>query len=691
MARGSSGPGGPQIRGGERDRQRPADSRAGGSTRLRLGIGIVIAAVVVTGTAVVGAAVLGPSGAADSAEAAKFDAIIRGGTVFDGAGSVGTITDVGIRNGHIAAIGDLSEAAADSSYDARGLYVTPGFIDVHAHTDTGEALADAKSSLTQGVTTETLGPDGRGELAIAEQLEELAAADKAINVAPYVGFGTVWADTMGENDARPTEAQLDRMRGRISEAMAEGAWGVSSGLGYTPAGYAKTDEVIEIVKAAAPWRTMFSDHMRDETNRVVESTEENIAIGAGSGLMSEATHLKVAGPLNWGKSSTMLELLADARAAGQLAGGDVYPYTAAQTGLSFYVSGWAKDGGTEAMLERFADPAQRSQIDAEVSAFVVDDVGVPENISFPTLDNATLGDLIAEYQVATIGEAVIRVLEENDGEIAAVMHIGSEDDLENFLKDPFVAISSDGGLTEETETHPRHYGTYPRLLGQYVRDQHVLEWPEAIRKITGLPATMLGMTDRGYIAEGMTADVTVFDPDTIIDRATFVEPKQYSEGVRWVFVNGALALDDGEPTGAHSGEALRRASSMPTRPQAVAGLKEAAISGTVTAVDTTTSQALAVDLVHDDGAPNATGTVVVTAADGSEIRSQSLGRLQTAPGWFSVSGIGRGGDGADHAFTVTVDEHDPLAAPGETRVTIQVDGADDTYGVLQQADGADAQ
>lgn len=500
---------------------------------------------------------------------AELDAIVRGGTVLDGSGLPGRVADVGMEDGRIHRIGDLSGVQAKASYDARGLYVTPGFIDVHAHTDTGAPLAEAKSALTQGVTTEMLGPDGGGEFAIAAQLQQLRDVGKGINVAPYVGFNTVWEDTMGQADARPTEAQLARMRGRIEQAMREGAWSVSSGLGYTPAAFARTDEVVEVVKAARPWRAMFTDHIRDETNLVIESTNENLVIGQLSGLMAEVTHMKVAGPLNWGKSSTMLRLQAGARAAGTHAGGDVYPYTAAMTGLDFYVPGWAKDGGTAAMLERFKDPAQRAKIDKEVSDFVVADVGVPENIAFPSLGNKTLKDFIAEYGGVTIGEAVMRILEAHQGNIGAVMHIGSEDDLKRFLADPFVSISSDGGVTDSAETHPRHYGTYPRVLGRYVREQGVLDWPEAIRKMTGLPATMTGMVDRGFLAEGMAADVTVFDPRTIVDRATFAEPRQYAEGVRWVFVNGRLALDRGESTGARSGAALARASSMPDRKSVV--------------------------------------------------------------------------------------------------------------------------
>ena len=674
-----------------RNGRAPAHHRGGSGAESARGGG---RAVLIATVAVLTAGSLAGPLAAGSAEAGAaemvasrgtaFDVLIHGGTVIDGTGAPGRIMDVGITDGRITGIGDLSRAAAETRYDAAGLFVTPGFIDVHAHTDTGDALALATSSLTQGVTTETLGPDGVGRFDIAAQLAELEATDKGINVAPYVGFNTVWADTVGEANVRPTPAQIQTMRSVIRTAMAEGAWGVSSGLGYPPARFAETSEVIAALQTVGPWRAMFSDHMRDETNFVIESTQENLAIGAATGLMAEATHMKVAGPLNWGESTTLLQLQAAARESGDHAGGDVYPYTAAQTGLSFYIPSWAQDGGTAVMLGRFADPAQRARIDAEVSAFVVDDVGVPENIAFPALGNATLSDLMQEYGGVTIGEAVMRVLEEHEGDISAVMQIGSEGDLTNFLRDPFVAISSDGGVTESAATHPRHYGTYPRVLGRYVRELGVLSWEEAIRKMTGLPATMLGMVDRGFIAEGMAADITVFDPSTIVDRATFAQPKQYAEGVRWVFVNGALALDDGEPTGAHSGLALRRTSSMPTRPQNIDERQRAAAKGMVTPVDGSRAIRLNMAVTQGGGDGGAKGALIVHGPDGTKFHGVRFGLIQTGEDWSSITGVGRDEHGAERAFVVIVDGRDPLADAGETRVTIRIDGADDIYGALDK-------
>ncbi|MFF2274475.1 amidohydrolase family protein [Agromyces sp. NPDC058126] len=645
---------------------------------LLVGALVVVAAVAITAGVWLGA----NNGGVTAAPQGRLDVVIAGGTVFDGTGSAGRLADVGVRDGRIVAVGDLDGVDADRTVDASGRYVTPGFIDLHSHAEL-DALADAKSSLTQGVTTEAIGPDGMGRADIAAQFDELDGIDTAINLAPYIGFNTVWTEVVGEADVRPTAEQSARMQAMFAQAMSDGAWGVSSGLGYFPARYSTTDEVAAAIGDLAGWRAMFSDHMRDETNHAVEAVEENLRIGAATGLMAEATHMKVAGPGNWGGSAEMLALQADARADGRLAGGDVYPYTAASTGLSFYIPGWAQDGGTEAMLDRFDDPASRARIDQEVSAFVVDDVGEPANITFPVLGNASLADLMVEYGDVTIGEAVMRTLAEHGGDIPCVMQIGSEDDLEAFLTDPFLAISSDGGATESDETHPRHYGTYPRVLGRYVREQGVLSWEEAIRKITGLPATMLGMVDRGFIAPGMAADLTVFDPERIIDRATFPEPKQYSEGVELVFVNGELALEDGEPTGAAAGEALRRSPGMPTRPQDAAEAKRVTTEGIVELEDGAGELAVDLSLEQTADAPGAVGGLSVTTPEGEPILTgERLGLVQSAEGWWSVTGVGRVPGGEERSFVLIVDEHDPLAGEGETRVTLRVDGSGDRHGTL---------
>lgn len=659
--------------------RRTAGNPAGGSHTTRRLLYVVGALIVVVSLVVAGTLWI-RSGASNAAPQGELDVIIKDGTVFDGTGSKGVLTDVGVKDGRVVYVGDLAGSEANRVVDASGLYVTPGFIDVHSHADI-DAIASAKSSLTQGVTTEAIGPDGSGPYDIAAQFSELDALDKGINLAPYVGFNSVWTDIVGEADVRPTEVQFETMQSVFNQALKDGAWSVSSGLGYFPARYSKTEEVSASLGDLTRWRAMFTDHMRDETSFVVESTEENLVIGSNTGLMAEATHMKVAGPKNWGKSTEMLQMQEAARRDGRLAGGDVYPYTAASTGLSFYVPGWAQDGGTASMLDRFTDPALSVRIEQEVTDFVIDDVGEPSNILFPVLDNKTLDDLMSDYGDVTIGQAVMRTLAEHGGEIACVMQIGSEDDLIAFLKDPYVAISSDGGVTESNETHPRHYGAYPRMLGSYVREMNVLSWEEAIRKMTGLPATMLGMVDRGFLAPGMAADITIFNPERIIDRATFEDPAQFSEGVEYVFVNGDLALQDGEPTMANAGQALRRSSNMPTRPQNVAVLQRVALDSAVKGDSDQFTATVKADQQPDSS--TAVGSVAVTTDDGKRFESIRLGRIQWTDGWYSLTGIGHEpGSDDEHAFVIIVDEADPLATNGETTVTVQIDGVTKARGTL---------
>lgn len=625
--------------------------------------------------------------------ATRLDAVIRGGTVLDGTGRPGRSADVGILNGGIVAVGDLAEFTAEREIDASGLFVAPGFIDVHAHTDVG-VLVEAASSLTQGVTTETLGPDGWGRFDIAAEAAEIARAGISINVAPYVGFNTVWEHVVGAADVRPTDADSRRMQALFVRALEEGAWGVSSGLGYFPARYSSTEEVIRALGDLSAWRTMFSDHVRDETDLVVPSVEENLVIGAGTGLMAAVTHMKIAGPLNWGASRRLLELQAEARASGHHAGGDVYPYTAASTGLNFYVPGWAQDGGTELMLRRFADPAARSRAGQEISDFVRADVGDPGNVSFPTLGNRNLADLMVEYGGVSSGEAVIRALEEHRGILHCVMQIGSEADLRAFLADPFLAVSSDGGASDSAEVHPRHYGTFPRFLGRYVREQGVVPWAEGVRKLTGLPATMLGLVDRGFLAPGMAADVTVFDPETIIDHAEFGDPRRYSSGVEYVFVNGKLALEQGRSLAAGSGSVLLRSSGMPTRVQvADQGLGaqargQIAVASTGAGAGAARLASVDIELRQEAGADAAAGTLAIVLPGTEEaVGNVRLGVLQTAPGWFTVSGVGVFPGRGDQTFQVIVDRDDPLALPGETTVTLHVDGAVEFTGALKAAAG----
>lgn len=529
-----------------------ASSSRARAPRWRLTAGAVAASAMVL-------ALVPPAGGQPS-EVEEFDVLLRHGTVVDGSGADGFEADVGIRADRIVKVGDLSGASAEQEIDVSGLVVAPGFIDIHSHASTA-ALREARSSLTQGVTTELLNPDGGGSLNIAERLS-IEEDGLGINVGAYTPFNGIWSNIVGSTDRRATEAEMERMRGLTVSGMANGAWGVSLGLDYTPGFYAETDQVIGVVEAARNWRTNTPSHIRNEDVGVLDAVAEHIEIGETAGLVPVITHHKVMNCC-WGQSVETLELLDEANERGTYAVMDQYPYLAAQTGLTWIVPRWALEGGREAYLERFADPELRPQIEQEIHGLIEVKVGVAENV-FINAEQRTLADIAEEMDV-TAGEATMRVVEEH-GNLSSVWTFGHDDDVERIMQHPLVAVASDGGATTSAATHPRRYGTQPRVLGRYVREKGVLELEEAVYKMTGLPATIIGMVDRGYIEPGMAADLTVFDPETIIDHATFEEPRQFSEGVEHVLVNGVFALQDGELTGAQPGKALRRESNEISRP-----------------------------------------------------------------------------------------------------------------------------
>lgn len=406
----------------------------------------------------------------------EFDTIIRNGTIIDGSGIPKYHSDIGIRNGFIARIGDLDDYSAETDLDAEGLFVTPGFIDIHSHASLS-ALQEAKSSLTQGVTTEILSPDGGGPTDITERFA-LEKDGLAINIGTYIGFNSVWREVVGNDDRRATEEEIGEMQDLVSRAMEDGAYGVSAGLQYTPAYYADTDEVISVVSAAKDWRTNFPNHIRNQDNEVVESTAETIEIGEEAGLVPVITHIKVVGHVNWGKSMEMLDLIQEARDRGTYTAADVYPYLQSQQGITTIVPKWVEDGGRSEMLKRFADPDLRPQIEQEIEEIFQIKAESAEDIYFPTT-RKTLADYMKEGFSKggnlTVGETVMQMLE-TEGNMTSILNFGSEDDLKRFMQYPATAIASDGGATTSSSTHPRRYGSQPRVLGKYVREEGYLEW-----------------------------------------------------------------------------------------------------------------------------------------------------------------------------------------------------------------------
>jgi N-acyl-D-amino-acid deacylase len=585
--------------------------------------------------------------------AVVYDVVIRGGTVVDGSGAPRYRADVAISGGSIARVGDLAGARGARDIDATGRFVTPGFINIHSHA-TPDGLTTAANMLTQGVTTELLNADGAGPLDIRGQLAAAEARGLAINIATAIGFNSVWADVVGLADRRPTAAEIQRMRAQLTAALEDGAWGLSAGLDYKPGYYATNEDVIKVVDVARASRTFFTNHDRvtpESSFSSIAGMAETIAIGARSGLTPIVTHMKVQGH-EQGRAADILRQMREATDRGTYTAADVYPYLAGQTSLvALIIPGWAQDGGRDAMLKRVADPALRARIVREAEAAMTARFGGAAGVYLP----ATRQQLTAVMQAMGVsaGEAVVRLLEQgNPGIIAS---FGVEADLVAILQHPTSSVACDCGAVAGDASHPRYFGSFPRVLGRYVREQKALTWEDAIRKMTGLPAATIGLVDRGWLAPGMAADVVVFDPATIIDHATFDAPTRPSEGVQTVIMNGLVVLDRGAVTGVKAGRALRRRPHMPTRPMTPGGRR--AMSHTVTMSDADAT----IDVVQAAGAPAATGTVRLRrASDGVALTMTTFGHIQTASNWASLTGRGRVRPGDPEVSIVIVSDGDTL-------------------------------
>jgi len=599
-----------------------------------------------------------------------FDIILSGGTVFDGTGSPGYRADIGVRNGRIAAVGDIGSLPGTLRVDVTGLYVAPGFINIHSHPIAG-GLSSATNMLTQGVTTEIVNPDGGGPLLLGQQLAAAAAAGLAVNMGAYIGFNTVWSTVVGNANRRPDAGEVEKMRQLVNDGLAAGAWGVSSGLDYKPAYFAQVEDVIGIVSAASAWRTNFTNHDRitPESNfSSMAGIAETVAIGARAGLLPVVTHMKAQG-IEQGRAPAILQMMA----RGPYAVADAYPYLAGQSGLgALIVPGWAQEGGREAMLARFADPAMRARVVAEAEQAMQARFGGPEGVYVTTI-RRELTDVMREMGVGA-GEAVVRLLERQD--MGAILRFGAEPDLVAILKHPTTSIACDCGATPGQAAHPRYYGSFPRVLGRYVRETKALTWADAIRKMTALPAATIGMIDRGLLAPGMAADLVAFDPATVIDRATFDDPTVRSVGVRYVLVNGRFALRDGEPTGERAGRPLERRAYMPSRSTS-SGSRRLTVDGTLHGAR------IRLDIRQRASDRGARGTFILRdPGAGTRIESVRLGHLQVTRGWASFTGWVRElPSGDERSITVVVDQGDP-ARPGVTRVVLETGGRIERDGTL---------
>jgi len=612
------------------------------------------------------------------AQVARYDTIVRGGTVVDGTGIARYRADVGIVNGFVARVGDLSGAQAETVIDATNLFVAPGFINIHSHASP-DALPTAENILTQGVTTEIVNADGGGATDITRQLGEWAQNGLAVNLGAYIGFNSAWAAVMGPADRRATPEDIVRMRAVILDGLEHGAWGVSAGLDYKPAYYAQVEEVARVVEAAAAWRTNFPNHDRltPESNFSSKvGVGETLAVGEKAGLVPVVTHMKSQGH-EQGGAPQLLAMMDASTKRGSYTAADAYPYLAGQTGLgALTVPAWAQDGGRDAMLKRFADPTLRPRIVKETEDAMNARFGGAEGVYLPAVKRE-LVDIAREMNVSA-GEAVLRILEQRNE--TGIMRFGSEADLVKILQYPATSMACDCGATLNTRQHPRAWGSFPRVLGRYVREQHVLTWEDAIRKMTALPANTIGMADRGYLAPGMAADITVFDPNTIVDHATYEEPARLSEGVRYVFVNGVVALRGGAATGDRGGQVVTRTAHMPSRPMnPVSAARKLSVKGR-----TEGQSRVAIDIAQPAGAARARGTFAVLAPDGGVLEGSDIGVLQTTRDWSAFTALAqRRGSAERVAVLVIVEQADPFVGRRERTVTVRTGDQLTTTAVLK--------
>jgi N-acyl-D-amino-acid deacylase len=528
----------------------------------------------------------------------QYDVVIRHGVVYDGSGSPGATEDLAIQGDRVVARGALGAARGRQEVDASGLAVAPGFIDMLNHSETS-LMADGRSQsgIHQGVTLSVFGESSMGPLSdqmkkdqmarqgdikfaitwttLGEFLDTLAARGVSTNIASFVSASTIRANEIGYDNRPPTEAELDRMRAHVRRAMGEGAMGLTTALIYTPAVFAKTDELVELAKVASESGGMYISHMRSEGNRLLEAIDETLTIARQARIRAEIYHLKAAGQSNWAKLGDAIAKVEAARAGGLEITADMYTYTAGSTGLDASMPPWAQEGGYDAWARRLRDPKIRARVRQEM----VTPGDEWENLLLAAGGEGTLlvgfknealrvytGKTLAEVSKlrgTSLQDTAMDLVVEDGSRVQVVYFLMSEDNVKRQIQLPWVSFGSDAssmaadGVFLKTSTHPRAYGNFARLLGKYVRDERVIPIQEAIRKLTSLPADTLRVKDRGRLAVGAFADVVIFDPKTIADRATYEQPHQYATGVLDVWVNGVQVLKDGAHTGATPGRVVR--------------------------------------------------------------------------------------------------------------------------------------
>jgi N-acyl-D-amino-acid deacylase len=528
-----------------------------------------------------------------------FDVLIRGGTVYDGSGGPPRRADLGLRGELIEAVGDLGGAAGGAVIDATGLAVAPGFVNMLSWA-TVDLLADPRSQgdIRQGVTTEIFGEgescgpwsepmklrrrtmqgDFRFDITwttLAEYLRFLERRGVAPNVASFVGTGTIREHVVGLDDGRPNPAQLEAMRGLVRSEMEAGALGIGSSLIYAPDAFNSPEDLVELAKVAARYQGKYITHMRSEGDRLLEAVDETIRVARETGIPAEIYHLKAGGEANWPKLARVIEKVEAARREGLKITADMYTYTAGATGFDACLPPWSREGGWGRTFERIRDGKTRARILKEMRSpgggweNLCRLAGSPERIQLVAFRNEALKPLtgktlaeVAALRGRSPEDTVLDLVVEDESRIGVVFFLMSEENVRRQVQLPWVSFGSDAGsmapegLFLKSSTHPRAYGNFARLLGRYVRDEGLVSLPEAVRRLSSLPAENLGLDRRGRLVPGHFADVVVFDPATVEDRATFEAPHRYAVGVRCVVVNGIPVLRDGEPTGALPGRAL---------------------------------------------------------------------------------------------------------------------------------------
>lgn len=525
----------------------------------------------------------------------QFDVIIKNGKIADGTGSILFKADVGINGDKIEAIGDLSSSSANLIIDAEEQIVSPGFIDIHTHTDT-ELIVNPKgeSKIRQGVTTEVSGNCGSSPFPYTDEdfetiresfkkrydedinwkditgfLQTLEKKKISLNYATFTGSGDLRAYVVGKNDVKPTPDQLKKMKELLAEDMKNGSFGLSTGLEYAPGSYASTEEIIELAKVVAEHNGLYNTHMRNEDDTLEEAIQESLRICKEAGVKLEIAHLKTSNPANWHKIDNVLNMIDKTAESGLPVNADRYPYIAYATGLSALLPLWARQGNTDEIINRMKDQETLPAIKEYVSSrakriggwnnFVISYSVSEKNKQWegkPISESAEIAGLEPT-------DFVIQILTEEKLQAGMVGFAMNEDNLKRILSHKLVMIGSDGSATAPYgklgtgKPHPRFYGTFPRVLGKYCREEKIFDLPTAVQKMTSMAADKLGLKGRGYLKKNYFADIVVFDPLTVNDRATFSDPHQYPDGIKYVFVNGVLTIKDGEHTGTFAGSVLR--------------------------------------------------------------------------------------------------------------------------------------